>query len=166
MNRIERIAARLVAQVDDGGLDPLTLTVADFMRANPNPDDEAFHSFCEEDGLDPHIAEAAAYRLATLFSNFLLEGRANEKGVSQEDVDPSELAMGIEIEKEHSPDVAVRKRIALDHLAELPDSPLGYYTGLKWLEGFMEKLSEMNKGDAKAAMAKAKEAMLVEDEED
>jgi len=164
MNRIQRIAESIVAQVDDGGLDPLALTVADFMRANPYPDDKAFHAWAEGEKLNVHLAEAGGYRLATLFANFLLEGRANEKGFTQKDADPSELAMGIEIEKEHSPDIAVRKRIALDHLAENPDSLLGYYTGLKWLEGFMEQLAGMNKADAQVAMDKAKKAMLVKEE--
>jgi hypothetical protein len=35
--------------------------------------------------------------------------------------------MGVEVEKEHTPDEDVTKRISLDHLAELPD----YYTRLK-----------------------------------
>jgi hypothetical protein len=165
MNRVQRIAERLVAQVD-GGLDPLALSVAEFLQENPNPDDKAFHDWAEEEGLNVHLAEAGAYRLATLFSNFLLGGRANEEGFSAADADPAELAMGIEIEKEHSPDIQVRTRIALDHLAELPKSPLGYYTGLKWLEEFMDQIDDMSKGDAEEAISKLKEAMLVEDEED
>jgi hypothetical protein len=165
MNRVQRIAERIIAK-DEGGMDPLALTVGKFLKDNPNPDDKAFHAWAEEEGVNVHLAEAGAYRLATLATNFLFGGRANEEGFSGADADPSELAMGIEIEKEHSPDVSVRARIALDHLAELPKSPLGYYTGLKWLEGFMDQIDEMSKGDAEAAIAKLKEAILVEDEED
>ena len=40
------------------------------------------------------------------------------------DVDEDELAMGIEVEKEHTNDLKMRKKIALDHLAEDPK----YYT--------------------------------------
>jgi len=41
-----------------------------------------------------------------------------------------ELAMGIEIEKEHTDDPAIAEKIARDHLAEMPD----YYTKLKEME--------------------------------
>jgi len=41
-----------------------------------------------------------------------------------------ELAMGIEIEKEHTSDETLATEIALDHLNEFPD----YYTRLKKVE--------------------------------
>ena len=44
--------------------------------------------------------------------------------------DPEQLAMGIEIEFEHTNDQEIAKQIALDHLAEIPD----YYTRLKKME--------------------------------
>lgn len=61
---------------------------------------------------------------------FLNKGRANEKGVTVKDVDPKQLEKGIEVEYEHTSNKAVARRIALDHLAELPD----YYTRLKKME--------------------------------
>lgn len=42
-------------------------------------------------------------------------------------IDPKELEMGIEVEKEHTDDEELAKKIALDHLAEDPH----YYTKLK-----------------------------------
>lgn len=42
------------------------------------------------------------------------------------DVLMAELARGIEVEKEHTDNLAVAREIALDHLAEFPD----YYTRL------------------------------------
>ena len=45
-------------------------------------------------------------------------------------VDPHELAMGIEVEKEHTPRTSIAKQIACDHLAEIPT----YYTLLKRME--------------------------------
>jgi len=45
----------------------------------------------------------------------------------EEDVDPEELAMGIEVEMEHTDDKEEAKKIALQHLAEVPD----YYSKLK-----------------------------------
>jgi len=58
------------------------------------------------------------------------QGRAEEKGLTADDVDPKELAMGIEVEKEHSDNEELAEEIALDHLAEIPD----YYTRLKKME--------------------------------
>ena len=42
----------------------------------------------------------------------------------------SELKMGIEVEMEHTPVKSISKKIALDHLTEIPD----YYTRLKKME--------------------------------
>ena len=63
-------------------------------------------------------------------SEFVNKGRAREKGITENDVDPNELKMGIEVEYEHTSDRGISERIALDHLAELPD----YYTRLKKME--------------------------------
>jgi hypothetical protein len=56
----------------------------------------------------------------------------------EEDVDPKELAMGIEVEYEHTSNREVAKRIALVHLKEFPD----YYTRLKKMEKEGEKAKE------------------------
>jgi len=42
-------------------------------------------------------------------------------------VDPKELEMGLEVEKEHTDDLEERRKIALDHLAEDPN----YYSKLQ-----------------------------------
>jgi hypothetical protein len=55
---------------------------------------------------------------------------AEEKGITEKDVDPKQLAMGIEVEKEHTDDPEEAKKIALDHLSECQT----YYTRLKKLE--------------------------------
>lgn len=53
----------------------------------------------------------------------------NKTTLSQE-VNPEELKLGIEVEKEHTDDPDIAEKIARDHLAELPD----YYTRLKAME--------------------------------
>ena len=50
--------------------------------------------------------------------------------ISEKDVDPEQLKMGIKVEMEHTDDPKIAKIIALHHLAELPD----YYTKLKKME--------------------------------
>jgi len=124
--RIARRVARRFAGDDDELYDAVT----DFLSTHPEPDDKVFHEWAEAHGYDTHEAEAAAYKLATKAANFLKGGRASAVGFTREDADPDELAMGIEIEYEHTPDKSTAQRIALDHLAELDD----YYTRLKAME--------------------------------
>lgn len=58
------------------------------------------------------------------------EGVGKHKDVPDDKFDAKQLAMGIEVEKEHTNNPAIAKEIAKDHLAELPD----YYTRLKKME--------------------------------
>lgn len=51
----------------------------------------------------------------------------NQNRPKESQVDPRQLAVGIEVELEHTPNHEVAKKIALDHLAEDPQ----YYTKLK-----------------------------------
>ena len=57
-------------------------------------------------------------------------GVGKHKGAPDEKYDSKELAMGIDVEKEHTDNPAIAKEIAKDHLAEIPD----YYTRLKKME--------------------------------
>lgn len=104
--------------------------VTEFFSENPNPNDDDFHEWAEGEGLDVHEAEEGAYVLATMAARFLQGGKAAEKGINSTEVDPDELAMGVKVEMEHTPDPFVAARIALDHLAEIPD----YYTRLAKME--------------------------------
>jgi len=62
--------------------------------------------------------------------------KAKEEGVTEKDVDPKQLEMGIEVELEHTDSREKAKTIALDHLAEHENSD--YYTRLKNMEKDME----------------------------
>lgn len=82
--------------------------------------------------------------LANVFiSKFLCAGMAYNKGTCVCDVNPKELAMGIEVEYEHTSCKTLATKIALDHLAEIED----YYTRLKRMEdeAFKELGKEENK---------------------
>lgn len=135
-------------RVNDMGFDDISLAVAGFLLNNPNPSDDMFHKWADDEGIEHPIAEAAAYRLATMFVSFMLWGRANKEEVTREDVDGTELAMGISVEMEHAYSRDVAERIALDHLAEIPDAPLKYYTALILMEQFMKNLGKLKKVDA------------------
>lgn len=69
--------------------------------------------------------------------NLLVEqamvGRHND--VPDSKFDKNQLTRGIKVEKEHSDDPNISKRIAKDHLSELPD----YYTRLNRMEKEGEK---------------------------
>jgi len=71
----------------------------------------------------------------------LVPGGKGDK-LSEKDVDPGQLRMGISVELEHTKNKALAKEIALDHLAEDPK----YYSKLKKMEkGFGESLDGVAK---------------------
>lgn len=65
--------------------------------------------------------------------------KEKEIGITAEDVDAKEFLVGIEVEKEHSSDLAVAKTIALQHLAE---NPKYYSEGMK--KGVFDEPSAIN----------------------
>ena len=100
-------------------------TIIKWFIKNPNPPDSKVHSFAEKMGVDSHKFEGHIYMI---LSDLIHKGRS-QKFTGK--YDPKELAMGIEVEKEHMPYPTIAEKIAKDHLAELPD----YYTRLKKMEG-------------------------------
>ena len=58
----------------------------------------------------------------------IMVGRHNN--ISDSKFNKKQLKLGIDVEKEHSDDPEISKRIAKDHLSELPD----YYTRLNKME--------------------------------
>jgi hypothetical protein len=120
-------------------------TIFEFLKSNPYPTDKEYHAQAEKLGLKPDEFETAAY---ALLSDFIAHGRANEKGITEADVDPKELEMGIKVEMEHTNNPIIAKRIALDHLAEIPN----YYT----------LLAEMEKKGKEAMMASFKNLKIGE----
>jgi hypothetical protein len=62
------------------------------------------------------------------YYRFMTGGRS--KGKSEADFDPIQIRAGMKVEKEHTIDMHVAKKIAMDHLSEDPD----YYIKLKTIE--------------------------------
>lgn len=84
----------------------------------------------------PHIAKQSLNKQVDLFADYLVsQGMADvvaeqwgeKKPADPEDVDPKELAAGIDVEMEHTFDEKIAKKIALVHLGEDPH----YYSKLK-----------------------------------
>jgi len=65
------------------------------------------------------------------------------KGLPPEDFDKKQMEIGEEIEMEHTPDPAVAREIARDHLEEFPRD---YYTGLTDMEEKLEKKKPARRG--------------------
>jgi len=110
--------------------------IIDFFSKQKEVEDAEVHKLADGLGLDPHKFEEKVYSLLT---SFWSKGRYNEKGSPS--VNISELEKGIKIEMEHTDNEMVAKRIALDHLAEIPD----YYTRLiKMEKEAMDEKKELN----------------------
>jgi len=71
------------------------------------------------------------------------EGKKESEDDAKPDVHPEQLVMGIKVEMEHTDSIEEAKKVALDHLAEIPD----YYT----------RHSKMEKGAEKSEKKEIKE---------
>jgi hypothetical protein len=71
------------------------------------------------------LKQAGLYGLEKEAREYLAGGLA--EGHKDSEFPKKQIEMGIDIEKEHTPDVKIRKEIAKDHLMEHKD----YYTMLK-----------------------------------
>ena len=63
-------------------------------------------------------------------SDIMQQGLSYKNNFTEDDADPEELKMGLSVEMEHTNNKAISKKIALDHLSEIPD----YYTRLRKME--------------------------------
>lgn len=77
-----------------------------------------------------YITEDEEVESTGSLDEFINAGLSVEKGFTEDDADPKELAMGVKVEMEHTTNPSFSKKIALDHLAEIPD----YYTRLVAME--------------------------------
>ena len=127
---IAKVLSRLLNEQESPLAIPYKLRVFEFFKENPRPTDAEFHQWAEESGIDVEKAEEAAYIMAGKLAELMSKGESGEKGVGINDVDREQLYMGIEVEKEHTPCSVIAAKIALDHLAEIPD----YYTRLDKME--------------------------------
>jgi hypothetical protein len=101
--------------------------IMDFFADNPSPPDEDIHALADKLGINTHKFEGYIY---AILGSIIGTGEAKKKNFKEKDADKKELEMGIKVEMEHTKNKAVAKRIALDHLAEMPD----YYTRLNKID--------------------------------
>lgn len=102
--------------------------IIDFFKKNPNPDDNKIHKLANKLDMSPHDLETKIYAMLSNYintKNKLVGGKGDN--LSPDDFDPDEIAMGLQVEMEHTTDPDVAMEITLDHLAENPK----YYSLLK-----------------------------------
>ena len=118
---------RFKEYMNESSKDEIYEKIMDFFADNPSPPDKDVHALANKLGIDEHKFEGYIY---AILGSILGTGEAKKKSFTEKDADRSELVLGIKTEMEHTKNKAVSKRIALDHLAELPD----YYTRLTKME--------------------------------
>lgn len=124
----------LLMENEERGMMDLHDEIIKWFMKNPRPEDSKVHKFAEKMGIEPDKFEGHIYMI---LSDLIHEGRSKNFNGKY---DPKELAMGIEVEKEHLPYPSIAEKIARDHLAELPD----YYTRLNKMEKTGEKEEKVN----------------------
>lgn len=108
--------------------------VIDFLSANPNPDDATLHAWAEEQGYNVHNVEAKIYELATKYTQFMAEGKANDEGVKPSELPADQMAKGVKVEGEHTSIPEIKRHISADHITEFSD----YYKELPKMETKLE----------------------------
>ena len=121
---MDKLTEQILLKEQEKGKNDLHAEIIKWFLANPYPKDDQVHAFAEKLGQDPHEFEGHIYMV---LSSVLSEGRSKGKDVKH---DPKQLKMGIKVEMEHTTDVIISRKIALDHLKEIPD----YYTRLDKME--------------------------------
>ena len=119
---------------DMSGPAPSEEAVLKFFQKVPNPTDEQFHEWAEDGGYNVHKAEQTAYKI---ISDLLHKGKS--KGKMPPGIPKSEVKQGIDVEKEHTPNPIIARKVVADHLKE---TGKGYYPNLLKMEKEMEKKRE------------------------
>lgn len=114
----------------------IVIEIIKWLKENPKPADDDVHNFGKKMGMNPHEMETYIYMI---LGDILSEGKS--KGFTGT-YDEKELVMGVEVEMEHTTIPSIAKKIAQDHLSEIPD----YYTRLAKMEKEAGIKEEGNKG--------------------
>lgn len=112
--------------------DELKVKILEVIDRTPEMTDKKFHKLAIDLGIDEHAAETFIYqelhkiRAGGMAKGMTIEDLAKRHKVTVQQI-REELNKGVEVEKEHTEDLAFGAIIALDHLYE----DAYYYTKLK-----------------------------------
>jgi hypothetical protein len=116
---------------DMSGPAPSQDAVIKFLDKHPRPTDKQFHSWAESAGYNVHKAEATVYRV---LSDMVNTGKS--KGKMPAGTPKKEIKQGVKIEKEHTPNPTIARKVVADHVTETGP---GYYPALVKMEKKLEK---------------------------
>ena len=137
--RISKIASKIAHKGKDASFLSQPLDVGTslilYLKKYPNSVPQEVFQWARKSFFNPDDVDRLLVEYAAKYADLLASGRSIEKSVGEEDVDTTELRTGIQIETEHTTDLEIAKKIALDHLAEHGD----YYTALVAMEKSLEK---------------------------
>lgn len=106
---------------------PVLQAAFDFLSSPGEKNRKEMCRFAGKRRITPMDMEDAIYTLAAMFFG---DGKAKEEGFKRQHADSRQLKIGVQVELEHTSNSKIAERIALDHLAEIPD----YYTRLLKME--------------------------------
>jgi hypothetical protein len=106
--------------------DKVKQLIALFSSDKKIEDHRDIHSIAEALGIEPSELEDVVY---SLLQSFFSNGKFATQGDITK-IDQKEIALGDKVEREHTDNPIIARRIALDHLAEIPD----YYSRLSLME--------------------------------
>lgn len=109
----------------------------EIFKTVPKINDKTVHTLAEKINVSKDVVEDEIY---SILSSFLNKGKWAELNIKPK-VDAKELKIGKEVEMEHTNDLILAERIALDHLTELDD----YYTRLAAMEKIGKEEKEKEK---------------------
>jgi hypothetical protein len=104
--------------------------IIDFFISTPSAGYQELSKFVKSKNIDYYDMDHALTVLAGSFVGFVYGGLFMKSKTGLGDIDAEQLSMGISVEKEHTDNELIARKIALDHLVEIPD----YYTRLSEME--------------------------------
>jgi len=108
--------------------DDIQTTIFNFFKITPEISDADIHALAEKMGIAPDALETHIYGI---LRSIIGEGKSKD---FTGDYDPEEIKLGLLVEKEHSTNFLIQKKIVADHLSERPD----YYSFGKSIGMFPE----------------------------
>jgi hypothetical protein len=112
--------------------------VYELLRDNPHLSDQKLHDWSDYKDYDKEKVEEMVYRIAAKNAAELIPGGKAE-GKPASDFPSDQIQKGVGVEKEHTPNPAMAKEIAKDHLEEFPN----YYTALDEMETKLKKSADV-----------------------
>jgi hypothetical protein len=110
--------------------DTVLSAVIDFFTENPEAGYNELSKYIKSKEIDYYDLDHALTLLAGSFVSFIYGGMFMKSEKNSSEIDQEQLAVGISVEKEHTDNEIIARRIALDHLVEIPD----YYKRLSAME--------------------------------